>query len=237
MRLAERRAARAGVPSGASTGSREAVERRDGDRARYAAAKGFSGRCPRSTPRSVTCCAAGLGLAGRGGPGHDRPRRHRDEEAAPTPRSGSPRWRWPGRWPPRPGSRYGITPDGVTSRCRCRASTCLTAACTQLAGFPEFMIAPVGAPSLGRGRPGSAEVWRGCAVAVPPRALHRAGRRGRVRPEIAEPGRGPPPDCPGHLRRRLRRAATACRSPWTWPPGVPPAGRPLPGGRRSADQR
>jgi enolase 1/2/3 len=35
VRLYDGTAARAGVPSGASTGSREAVERRDGDPARY----------------------------------------------------------------------------------------------------------------------------------------------------------------------------------------------------------
>ena len=35
VRLADGTTARAGVPSGASTGSREAVERRDGDPARY----------------------------------------------------------------------------------------------------------------------------------------------------------------------------------------------------------
>ena len=35
VRLSDGAAARAGVPSGASTGSREAVERRDGDPGRY----------------------------------------------------------------------------------------------------------------------------------------------------------------------------------------------------------
>src|SRR6478672_13372325 len=35
VRLADGTTARAGVPSGASTGSREAVERRDGDKSRY----------------------------------------------------------------------------------------------------------------------------------------------------------------------------------------------------------
>ena len=35
VRLGDGTPARAGVPSGASTGSREAVERRDGDKARY----------------------------------------------------------------------------------------------------------------------------------------------------------------------------------------------------------
>ena len=73
VRLADGTTARAGVPSGASTGSREAVERRDGDPARYEG-KGVLGRGrkrqhrdPRPAPRPV------LGLAGRGGPGHDRP--------------------------------------------------------------------------------------------------------------------------------------------------------------------
>ncbi len=35
VRLGDGTIARAGVPSGASTGSREAVERRDGDKSRY----------------------------------------------------------------------------------------------------------------------------------------------------------------------------------------------------------
>ena len=60
VRLADGTASRAGVPSGASTGSREAVERRDGDPDRYEG-KGVLGAAARSTPRSVTCCAAGPG--------------------------------------------------------------------------------------------------------------------------------------------------------------------------------
>jgi len=60
VRLADGAVARAGVPSGASTGSREAVERRDGDPDRYEG-KGFSGRWRPSIPRSVTSCAAGPG--------------------------------------------------------------------------------------------------------------------------------------------------------------------------------
>ena len=43
LRLTDGVAARAGVPSGASTGSREAVELRDGDPARY----GGGGLCGR----------------------------------------------------------------------------------------------------------------------------------------------------------------------------------------------
>ena len=60
VRLADGTTARAGVPSGASTGSREAVERRDGDPDRYEG-KGVLGRSQPSTPRSVICSAAGPG--------------------------------------------------------------------------------------------------------------------------------------------------------------------------------
>jgi len=60
VQLADGTTARAGVPSGASTGSREAVERRDGDPARYEG-KGVLGAVSASTPKSVTCSAAGPG--------------------------------------------------------------------------------------------------------------------------------------------------------------------------------
>ena len=60
VRLADGTTARAGVPSGASTGSREAVERRDGDPDRYEG-KGVLGAVGASTPKSATCSAAGPG--------------------------------------------------------------------------------------------------------------------------------------------------------------------------------
>ena len=72
VRLADGTTARAGVPSGASTGSREAVERRDGDPDRYegkgvlGAVSAVNTEIARPPPRPA------LGLAGRGGPGHDR---------------------------------------------------------------------------------------------------------------------------------------------------------------------
>ena len=58
--LADGTTVRAGVPSGASTGSREAVELRDGDKTRY---EGRGSWRPRrmSTGRSPACCAAGPG--------------------------------------------------------------------------------------------------------------------------------------------------------------------------------
>ena len=62
VRLADGAAARAGVPSGASTGSREAMERRDGDPARYGG-KGVLGAVG-----AVNTEVADL-LAGGSGPG------------------------------------------------------------------------------------------------------------------------------------------------------------------------
>jgi len=58
--LADGTTARAGVPSGASTGSREAVELRDGDKGRYGG-RGVLMAAPTSTSRSPGCCAAGPG--------------------------------------------------------------------------------------------------------------------------------------------------------------------------------
>jgi enolase len=58
VRLADGTVASAGVPSGASTGSREARERRDGDQARY------RGRGVRAAAAAVNTELAGL-LRGR----------------------------------------------------------------------------------------------------------------------------------------------------------------------------
>ena len=44
---------RAAVPSGASTGSKEAIELRDGDAARYGGKGGAEGRRKTSTPKSA----------------------------------------------------------------------------------------------------------------------------------------------------------------------------------------
>ena len=65
VQLGDGTTARAGVPSGASTGSREAVERRDGDPARYGG-KGVLGAVG-----AVNTELAGL-LAGGPGPGWPR---------------------------------------------------------------------------------------------------------------------------------------------------------------------
>ena len=49
---------RAAVPSGASTGSREAIELRDGDKARYGGKGVLQARSSTSTPRSARPCSA-----------------------------------------------------------------------------------------------------------------------------------------------------------------------------------
>ena len=49
---------RAAVPSGASTGTREAVELRDGDKSRYLGKGVTQGRRPTSTARSARRCSA-----------------------------------------------------------------------------------------------------------------------------------------------------------------------------------
>jgi enolase len=62
VRLADGSIASARVPSGASTGSREASERRDGDPARYRG-RGGLGAAALSIPSSRTCSAAVPGPA------------------------------------------------------------------------------------------------------------------------------------------------------------------------------
>ena len=132
VRLADGTTASARVPSGASTGSREAVERRDGDPARYEG-KGVLGAVA-----AVNTEIAGL-LRGRSWATlaeADQAMIALDGTAnksrlAPTPPSGS-RWRWPAPWPIRRESRCGSGSPGTAlpRRCRCRTSTCSTAACT-----------------------------------------------------------------------------------------------------------
>ena len=106
--LADGTTARAGVPSGASTGSREAVELRDGDTARYGgkgvltAVGNVNGEIADALVGQV------VRRPGRGRPGHARPGRHPEQGPARRERhrrrSRSPP---PARTPPAPASRCG----------------------------------------------------------------------------------------------------------------------------------
>ena len=73
---------RAGVPSGASTGSREAVELRDGDKSRFGG-QGVLGAVA-SVNGEIAASAAGPELRGprRAGRGADRPGRDREQVAS-----------------------------------------------------------------------------------------------------------------------------------------------------------
>ncbi len=91
---------RAAVPSGASTGEREAVELRDGDKKRYL---GKGVRKAVAAVNDAICRRAhrrGRARPGPRRPAHDRARRHATTRSgwAPT-RSSRCRWRWPRRRP------------------------------------------------------------------------------------------------------------------------------------------
>jgi enolase len=70
---------RAAVPSGASTGSREAIELRDGDKSRYWA-RACSRPSSTSTPKSRSRAGPGRLRASLPGQDPDRPGRHREQE-------------------------------------------------------------------------------------------------------------------------------------------------------------
>ena len=114
---------RAAVPSGASTGEREAVELRDGDKKRYLRQGRPEGRGRGERRALGRGDRRGRARPGARRPADDRPRRHRhQEEARARTRSWRSRWRWPRRRPRRPGCRSTATSAAPTrARCRCRS--------------------------------------------------------------------------------------------------------------------
>src|ERR1035438_9197309 len=150
MRLADGTTARAGVPSGASTGSREAVERRDGDPDRYEG-KGVLGAVSavnteisdllrgRSWASLAEADQAMIDLDGT-------PNKSRLGANATVGTSmalaralatsaGTPLWQW-------------LTPEGVTPSLPVPHFNVLNGGvhAPNLLDFQEFMVAPVGAP-------------------------------------------------------------------------------------------
>ena len=73
---------RAAVPSGASTGEREAVELRDGDKKRYLGKGVLKAVAAVNDVISRRGDRRGRARPGPDRPAHDRPRRHRDQEAS-----------------------------------------------------------------------------------------------------------------------------------------------------------
>ena len=145
---------RAAVPSGASTGSREAIELRDGDKARYLG----KGVLKAVEHINTEICEAVLGprrdRAGLPRPHADRPRRHREQERASAPTRCSPS-RWPWRAPPPknrglPLYRYFGGSGAMQMPVPMMNVINGGAHANNNLDLQEFMIIPVGAPTLPR---------------------------------------------------------------------------------------
>jgi enolase len=192
VRLADGTTARAGVPSGASTGSREAVERRDGDPARYEG-KGVLGAVAavnteiagllrgRSWSSLAEADQAVIGLDGT----ENKSRLGANATVgvsmalarALADSAGVPLWQW-------------LTPDGVTPSLPVPHFNVLNGgvhAPNEL-DFQEFMIAPVGAPSMAEAVRAGAEVYAALRRELTSRKLSTGlGDEGGFAPEITQP--------------------------------------------------
>jgi enolase len=192
VRLADGTSARAGVPSGASTGSREAVERRDGDPARY------EGKGVLRAVGAVNTELAGL-LRGRSWASlGEADRAMIDLDGTPNKSrlganatvgtsmalaralaasAGVPLWQW-------------LTPPGVTPSLPVPHFNVLNggAHAPNPLDFQEFMVAQVGAPSMAEAVRAGAEVYSALRRELSGRELSTGlGDEGGFAPEIAEP--------------------------------------------------
>jgi len=192
VRLGDGTTARAGVPSGASTGSREAVERRDGDRSRYEG-KGVLGAVAAVSTEIAgllrSRCWASLADADQAMLDLDGTANKSRLGANATvgvsmalaralaASSGMPLWQW-------------LTPPGVTPSLPVPHFNVLNggAHAPNPLDFQEFMIAPVGAPSLADAIRAGAEVYAALRRELSSRKLSTGlGDEGGFAPEIAEP--------------------------------------------------
>jgi enolase len=192
VRLADGTTARAGVPSGASTGSREAVELRDGDKSRYA------GRGVLTAAANVNSEIAGL-LRGHswssladadqamitldGTPDKSRLGANATVGVsmalarALAASAGIPLWRW-------------LAPDGVTPSLPVPHFNVLNGGvhAPNDLDFQEFMIAPLGAPSMAEAVRAGAEVYAALRRELTGRKLSTGlGDEGGFAPEVSEP--------------------------------------------------
>ena len=192
VRLADGTTARAGVPSGASTGSREAVELRDGDKSRY------EGRGVLTAAANVDGEIAGL-LRGRTWNSlADADRAMIDLDGTPNKSrlganatvgvsmalaralaasAGIPLWRW-------------LAPDGVTPSLPVPHFNVLNGGvhAPNDLDFQEFMIAPLGAPSMAEAVRTGAEVYAALRRELTGRKLSTGlGDEGGFAPEVSEP--------------------------------------------------
>ncbi len=192
IRLGDGTTARAGVPSGASTGSREAVERRDGDPGRYGG-KGVLGAVGavntelagllrrRSWATLAEADQAMIELDGTA----NKSRLGANAlvgvsmalARALAASAGVPLWRW-------------LQPDGVTPSLPVPHFNVLNGgvhAPNEL-DFQEFMVAPLGAPSMAEAVRAGAEVYAALRRELTDRKLSTGlGDEGGFAPEITEP--------------------------------------------------
>ena len=192
VRLGDGTIARAGVPSGASTGSGEAMERRDGDPARYEG-KGVLGAVSAVNTDLASLLQgqtwAGLAEADQamidldGTP--DKSRLGANAlvgvsmalARALAASAGVPLWHW-------------LKPDGVSPSLPVPHFNVLNGgvhAPNEL-DFQEFMVAPLGAPSMAEAVRAGAEVYAALRRELTERKLSTGlGDEGGFAPEISEP--------------------------------------------------
>jgi enolase len=192
VRLGDGTTATARVPSGASTGSREAVERRDGDPARYEG-KGVLGAVEavnteigellygRQWESLAEADQAVIDLDGTG----NKSRLGANATIgtsmalarALAASAGVPLWQW-------------LVPDGVTPSLPVPHFNVLNGGvhAANSLDFQEFMIAPVGAPSIGEAVRAGAEVYAALRRELAGRKLSVGlGDEGGFAPEVTEP--------------------------------------------------
>ncbi len=190
--LADGRSVKSGVPSGASTGSREAVELRDHDKKRYSglgvqqavahvngaiadavtghsfaslgqvddALRGLDGTADKSRLGANAIVGASMAAA-----------------QAFALESGQPLWQW-------------LTPDGVFPRLPVPHFNVVNGGvhAPNALDFQEFMIAPIGAPSLPEAIRAGAEVYQRLRAVMAERGFQTGlGDEGGFAPEIALP--------------------------------------------------
>ncbi len=192
VRLGDGTTARAGVPSGASTGTREAVELRDGDKKRYEG-KGVLGAVGavnseladllrgRSWSTLAEADKAMIDLDGT--PNKSRLGANATVGVsmalarALAASDGVPLWRW-------------LAPDGVTPTLPVPHFNVLNGgvhAPNEL-DFQEFMVAPLGAPSMAEAVRAGAEVYSALRRELTDRKLSTGlGDEGGFAPEVTEP--------------------------------------------------
>jgi enolase len=192
VRLADGTTARAGVPSGASTGSREAVERRDGDPDRYEG-KGVLGAVSAVNTEIRDLLRGGSwasladadqamidldGTANKSRLGANATVGTSMALARGLAASaGMPLWQW-------------LTPESVTPSLPVPHFNVLNGGvhAPNPLDFQEFMVAPVGAPSMPEAVRAGAEVYSALRRELSGRKLSTGlGDEGGFAPELAEP--------------------------------------------------